>query len=254
MSKKNYNTTDLDPKTAFERHIYHRDQFAHYLRWTHVLKCMKVGDSVTDFGCGQGNLAEVLYRNRFKADPYTGLEIRKKTVEKAREAFKEVPWVGFYELDIVKAPIGFFQELPRAKHVVSFEVLEHVGKQNGPEFMDRFAACGDADSVFYLSTPNYDPAVGAAGNHTYDSGDGNGVQPQEFTHQEVQELVDRHFTVTEKFGTFASQKDYKGKFEAWHLKMFTELNKYYCSNLISVMMAPMFPEQARNTLWKMKLK
>ena len=26
-----YNTTELDPDTTFERHVYHRDQFAHYL-------------------------------------------------------------------------------------------------------------------------------------------------------------------------------------------------------------------------------
>ena len=30
-------------------------------------------------------------------------------------------------------------------------------------------------ATYYLSTPNYDPSVGAAGNHTYDSGDGRGV-------------------------------------------------------------------------------
>ena len=251
---KNYNTTDLDPKTAFERHIYHRDQFAHYLRWTHVLKCMKIGDSVIDFGCGQGSLAEVLYRNRFSAKDYWGFDIREKSLAKAAEKFKDVPWVNFCTADLVKTPLGFFKANGPAKHVVSFEVLEHVGKVNGPAFMERFAACGDKDSVFYLSTPNYDPAVGAAGNHTYDSGDGNGVQPQEFTHQEVQELVDKHFVVTEKFGTFASQKDYKTKLEAWQLKMFQELNKYYDTNLVAVMMAPMFPEQARNCLWKMKLK
>lgn len=250
---KNYNTTDLDPKVAFERHIYHRDQFAHYLRWTHVLKCMKRDDSVVDFGCGNGNLAEVLYRNRFAASSYTGLDIRAKTLDKARLAFKDVPWVTFLQADLVKEKPVFFEfNVPPAKHVCSFEVLEHVGKANGQAFMENFAACGDQESTFYLSTPNYDPDVGAAGNHTYDSGDGNGVQPQEFTHEEIQALVDPLFEVTEKYGTFASQKDYKQKLEAWQVKMYQELKRYYDSNLIAVIMAPMFPEQSRNTLWKMK--
>jgi hypothetical protein len=42
---KKYNTTDLDPEATFERHVFHRDQFAHYLRWTHVLKAaLKTAD------------------------------------------------------------------------------------------------------------------------------------------------------------------------------------------------------------------
>ena len=39
---KVYNTTDLRPDQAFECHVFHRDQFAHYLRWTHVLKEAKI--------------------------------------------------------------------------------------------------------------------------------------------------------------------------------------------------------------------
>lgn len=62
MSKKTegYNATALDPAATFERHVYHRDQFAHYLRWTHILKVAKIGDSIVDFGCGAGDLLEVL--------------------------------------------------------------------------------------------------------------------------------------------------------------------------------------------------
>lgn len=48
---KKYNTTDLDPTTSFERHVFHRDQFAHYLRWTHILKEAKIGETIVDFGC-----------------------------------------------------------------------------------------------------------------------------------------------------------------------------------------------------------
>ena len=61
---KAYNTTDLRPDQAFERHVFHRDQFAHYLRWTHILKEAKIGESIVDFGCGAANLLEVLYRNK----------------------------------------------------------------------------------------------------------------------------------------------------------------------------------------------
>ena len=33
-----YNKTQLHPEQIFEKHIFHRDQFAHYLRWNYILK------------------------------------------------------------------------------------------------------------------------------------------------------------------------------------------------------------------------
>lgn len=36
--------------------------------------------------------------------------------------------------------------------------------------------------------------------------------------------------------------------------MFSELRKYYDTNLLSNIMAPFFPEQSRNTLWVLKVK
>ena len=35
---KVYNTTDLRPDQAFERHVFHRDQFAHYLEMNNNFK------------------------------------------------------------------------------------------------------------------------------------------------------------------------------------------------------------------------
>ena len=42
------NWTQLNPETAFERHVFHRDQFAHYLRWTHLLKIIDIGKKAMD--------------------------------------------------------------------------------------------------------------------------------------------------------------------------------------------------------------
>ena len=86
---KVYNTTDLRPDQAFERHVFHRDQFAHYLRWTHILKEAKIGESIVDFGCGAANLLEVLYRNKFKQKEYIGIDIREKTIQQAAEKYAD---------------------------------------------------------------------------------------------------------------------------------------------------------------------
>lgn len=249
MSKP-YNTTDLDPKTTFERHVFHRDQFAHYLRWTHVLKEAKIGESIVDFGAGKCNLLEVLYRNRFKPSKYVALEYKKSEMDKAREKYSNLPFPAeFIQQDIIKPELDFTKF--QADKVVSFEVAEHVGKQNVPTFLANFKKCGKDTARFYLSTPNYDPQVGAAGNHTYDSGDGNGVQPQELDHFELQQMIlDAGFNIVNKFGTFASQRDYKESLNEWQKNMFEAISKYYDSNLVSNLMAPVVEaELARNTLW-----
>jgi SAM-dependent methyltransferase len=249
---KAYNTTDLRPDQAFERHVFHRDQFAHYLRWTHILKEAKIGESIVDFGCGAANLLEVLYRNKFKQKEYIGIDIREKTIQEATEKYANVPWAHFYVADLVKNYMDFSKF--NADKVCAFEVLEHVGKQNADAFLKNFKACGNNNATYYLSTPNYDPSVGAAGNHTYDSGDGRGVDVQEFDHWELEGILLKHFNIVKKFGTFASAKDYKPLMNDWQQKMFDALKEYYDSNLIANIMAPMFPDASRNTLWVLKRK
>jgi cyclopropane fatty-acyl-phospholipid synthase-like methyltransferase len=245
---KNYNTTDLDPETTFERHVFHRDQFAHYLRWTHILKEAKIGEIIVDFGCGKGNLLEVLYRNKFKCEAYIGIDIREKTIALASERYKNVDWAHFFADDLILPKINFSNL--KADKVCSFEVIEHVGKQNAKIFLENFKNCGKDNAKYYLSTPNHDEKVGAAGNHTYDSGDGRGVAVQEFEHFELQTLIlEAGFTIEKKFGTFASIRDYKELLNDWQKEMFKELCKYYDSNLVSNIMAPLFPENSRNTIW-----
>lgn len=249
---KKYNTTDLDPQTTFERHVFHRDQFAHYLRWTYILKEAKIGESIVDFGCGKGNLLEVLYRNKFKCKQYIGIDIREKTILKAKEHFENVDWASFLADDLI-IPKNDYKKF-KADKVCSFEVLEHVGKQNADIFCENFKACGNDDATFYLSTPNYDEKVGAAGNHTYDSGDGRGIAIQEFSYQELHDLFSKHFVIVKTFGTFASIRDYKPFMNEWQNNMFDHLKEYYDSNLVSNLMAPFFPEHSRNTLWVLKKK
>ena len=91
----NYNTTQLDPDKAFERHVFHRDMFAHFLRWTNILRLADAGAKILDFGCGSGNQYEVLYRNRFKPAKFIGLDIRSQTIKKNHVKFPQenVDWL-----------------------------------------------------------------------------------------------------------------------------------------------------------------
>lgn len=251
---KNYNVTALVPEKTFNKHIYHRDQFAHYLRWSHVLKKISKTkkSTVVDFGCGQGSLFKVMYHNRFVPNKYVGLDIRKQTIEKCKEEFKHLPYVEFVTADLCKNDIDYSKY--NADLVVSFEVLEHVGKQNVDKFLENFKACGSNDATYYLSTPNYNENIGAAKNHIYDSGDGRGEAVQEFTYNETKENLLKYFDIINEYGTFASKKDYLPYLNDWQKKMYDTLNDYYDKELLANFMAPMFPEHSRNTMWILKRK
>lgn len=243
---KKYNTTQLNPETCFEKHVFHRDQFAHYLRWTYVLKIAKIGMNILDVGCGSGNLYEVFYRNRYKPNNFTGVDIRKKTIEQNRLKFPKALW---YDLDIVNDNLSDKNDWDI---ITSFEVIEHIGKSNGQKYLDNIKKVMNDKTLFLLSTPCFNGK--AANNHTYDCGDGNGKIPQEYSYNELKELLEKNFNIENIFGTFASQSDYKKYMNDWQTKMFNELSKYYDSNLISNIMAPMFPDKSRNCLWVLKLK
>lgn len=246
-----YNTTQLHPEITFEKHVYHRDQFAHYFRWCYVMNQIHGMDrpTILDFGCGNGNLAEVLYRNRRHCEMYYGLDVRKQTIDKLREKWKQIPWAHWNDADLVKP---FETSIASIKgswdYITCFEVIEHIGKKNAPQFLDNIAMCMDEESTLLLSTPNYDEKVGAANNHII-----NG-EICEFTHQELQVLLSERFTIVKKFGTFASVKDYKPLLNEWQKQMYDGLKEFYDQDLVSNIMAPFFPEQSRNTLWVCKLK
>lgn len=242
-----YNKTQLNPDLAFERHVYHRDMFCHYLRWSHVLKIAKIGQRILDFGCGSGNLAEVFYRNRFKPERYLGLDIRKKIIDKNKEKFKNIAWANFMVEDLCnlsKIYRGLWDL------IISFEVLEHVGKENGNIFIENIVKHMNVDSICLLSTPVFDENVGAAKNHIINGKIG------EYTFDECKKLITKYFIIEKVYGTFASKKDYLNelrKNENLH-DLYLQLNEYYDSNIISVMFAPLFPSMSRNCIWRCRLK
>ena len=102
--------------------------------------------------------------------------------------------------------------------------------------------------LFLLSTPNYDEQVGAASNHII-----NG-EICEFDHFELQDILERYFTIENKYGTFASIRDYKPLMNDWQKQYFETVSEYFDTNILSNLMAPMFPAESRNCLWVLKVK
>lgn len=249
-NKRGYNCTQLTPQNEFERHIYHRDQFAHYFRWSHVLKNAKIGQKILDFGCGSGEMLEVFYRNKYRPKQYLGLDIRSQTITENNEKFGKLDFAEFRQADLCQPELDLGQTFDI---ITCFEVIEHIGHANADNFLDNIAYHCDENTTVYLSTPNYDPQVGAANNHMLGTGENKEIG--EWDHFELQDKLSEYFTIEHKYGTFASIKDYKEDLTGWKKEAFEELRKYYDTNLLSNLMAPMVPaEHARNCLWVLKVR
>lgn len=246
-----YNCTQLTPQETFERHIYHRDQFAHYLRWSHVLKDAKIGQTILDFGCGSGEMLELFYRNRYRPKRYLGLEVRDKQVKINQEKFAKLDFAEFRQCDLCQPNLDLGETFDI---VTCFEVMEHIGHENADVFLDNLAYHCRPDTIIYLSTPNYDPEVGAAENHMLTKSDGT-REVGEWDHFELQKELEQFFIIDHKYGTFASQKDYKDDLHDWQIPMYEALKEYYDTNLVANIMAPLIPaEHARNCLWVMRVR
>lgn len=241
--KTPYNCTQLSPEICFQKHVFHRDQFAHYLRWSFVLRNIELKNPparVLDVGCGSGNLFETLWRNMVRVD-YTGLDVRKRTIANNIEKFKSSSLHPQFFCHDITTPLPVQGEFD---YVCSFEVIEHIGRANAPLYLGHMRNVMTEKTLLYISTPNYDPAVGAAKNHIQ-----NDVV-QEFTHIEMKRLLlDAGFEISMKYGTFASKKDIYPLLNVEQKNLYDQLSAYYDTNVMSIMFAPLFPEQGRNCLW-----
>jgi 2-polyprenyl-3-methyl-5-hydroxy-6-metoxy-1,4-benzoquinol methylase len=248
---KEYNTTNLNPQAAFERHVFHRDMFAHFLRWSHVLRRLERGLNVLDVCCGPGELLEVVYRNRFAAKEYCGIDIRDSVIGTNRRKWKDVPWARFEPCDIVKGPI------PRPKDgdwdlICFFEGIEHIPHRYGEALMGNIAAVMGADTALLISTPIFNGQ--AAANHHVE-----GVRT-EYTWEELHALLskfmDMHPKAWKNWGTFASKDEILPLVSQNPelLKIYERLEQYYDSNLMAVLFAPLFPRFSRNSMWEMRKK
>jgi len=234
------NKTHLDIEKANERGLAHRDYLAHSLRWTHVLKHVKKDDmNILDVGCGNAMLAQVLYVNKRGNCNYTGVEIRKTMLDIAdKRKLKKEP--RLIQMDITKDKMPVDDGW--ADIVTCFEVAEHIPPEDLDFMLKDINRCVKSNGVVLLSTPNYDGKHQAA-NHL-----------KEYTEDELSNHLRQYFSITKKYGTFASQKDIEVILSQSERELWEKLKEYYDSNMFSVLFAPLYPSQSRNILWVLKKK
>jgi len=239
---KSVDTTRLSIETAMEHGWIHRDYLAHCLRYSHVVKYLHGGGkyktvNVLDIGCGgETPLAKTMYHNRLShtSGSYTGVDYGTIT-----KPMKLGPTAKFNMTLHEKTDYVKFKVAKQPDVIVCFEVLEHVEPMHAFKMLKKMGDdLADGGKIF-ISTPVFDPRTGAAANHV-----------NEMSFKGLKLLIKlAGLDAYEVFGTFASMREYKPEMSAAQKEVFDELSDYYDSNVISCLMAPMFPEKSRNCLW-----
>jgi 2-polyprenyl-3-methyl-5-hydroxy-6-metoxy-1,4-benzoquinol methylase len=242
---KDYNTTQLNPASIFERHVYHRDQFAHYLRWSFLLKQCDRYMNILDFGCGSGELLETVYRNRYKPLFYLGVDIREKTINNNVDKFIKLPFPHAFIVNDLTVPFKYPTKSNTPWDIIScFEVTEHIPREKQHLLFENIALNAGEDTLILISTPNYDPKKGAAENHKID-----GVECERTYKEMLQLLQDAGLKVLQSYGTFADMSAIEDNLPSSEKITFMKLKEYHDVNVLSVMFAPLIPQFSRNVLY-----
>lgn len=255
---KDMDTTSLSIEEAAKRGWIHRDYIAHVFRWQHVVKKMrgpKFKDMwLLDVGCGkEAPLPFTLYSNVLNhkggKGGYLGLDYGRKIEPHhlLTNAVKNGTFnASFVErCDFTKGVPVVSQGIrddpcPHEYDVVTcFEVVEHVEPFTAFQVLSQIAKALKSNGTAYISTPVFDPKVGAAANH---------VNEMSYTLMEcmIAAAGMKHILV---YGTFASQKDLKPVMTVEHRDLLSHLSQYHDPNVLANFFAPLYPQQSRNCLW-----
>lgn len=238
--------THLSIDLAEERGFIHRDYIAHCFRWSHVVKFLMQkhryqNSHIIDIGCGKDQpLPRLLYSNRMTGFDYTGIDVNKMSFHPSLVAAhnnNKIRVELFDETDASRLdPADLAWGL--GDYGVAFEVLEHMQPYILSRMLTNWKRLFKPGATIFASTPVFNGS--AAANHINEMG-----------RETLGSLFEHHgFTVVNHYGTFASQSDLK--LNGAETDVFERLSKYYDSNVLSVIMAPLHPEYSRNCLWVLK--
>jgi len=201
-----------------------------------------MGERILDVGCGVNTpLLWTCYTNKFSPKLYVGCDYRSK--------FETDPSKFPFQVELINkfdVADGYDWEMLETKYpkpfdiIACLEVLEHMEKKDGIKLLENLSLYGNK-SLIFLSTPCFNGSKAA--NHIY-----------EWSYLELETELTKYFTIEERYGTFASQSDILPHASSAERDVFNQLKRYYDSNILSILLAPLHPEHSRNCIWRLRAR
>lgn len=247
-SGKKIDTTMLSIARAAERGIMHRDYLAHCFRYTHIIHYLNQQNKFTwaqilDVGCGrQAPLARTMYsRMKFPIETDLGCYVGVDITQIDDEFF---PKDGHFRMALYPK-MDFADDINWDAEdyfdvETCFEMVEHIEPDHALRTLQKMHLYLKPEGRAFISTPVYSKRLGAAGNHV-----------NEMSYEAMAWMLRMAgFEIEQVFGTFASQRDIRPALPSEWADLYDEIGAYYDPELFATFMAPLFPEQSRNCLWR----
>lgn len=227
-------------KSQSYQHLVHRDYAAHYFRWGFIKNWVKTNDKakVLDIGCGQDlPLPSLLsHTPSFLPKTYVGVDLNK--IAKKFNA----KWVGGIhdEFNFIDNWKEILDQHGKFDVIVNLEVIEHMHVKDGLKLLKAMKSCLNPEGSIFLSTPCYD-GKRAAANHLH-----------EYTVPELAESIDKAgLKVSDRWGTFMNWNALKKVATSSQLELVNQLRAYYHLDVLSIFLAPLYPDDSRNNMWRL---
>lgn len=208
--------------------LVHRDYGAHFFRWSAARRLITDQTTVLDVGCGKDMpLAKVLMGAYAQPKSYTGIDLN-KIAEPARAKWLTLhDQTSALEIDLP----GTFDV------VICFEVIEHMGKEDGERLIRRLVDWRGDRGTLLMSTPVFH--AHKAADHIY-----------EWSREEIMAAVNgAGASISGCFGTFARIPALRAVLTPEERSVFNRLAAYYDYNALSLIFAPLHPEVSSNNIW-----
>lgn len=241
-----YDRSHLSPERAYRMG---RDYLAHCIRYGWPMRVVREsigpGAKIIEVGCGEeipffrALTCDHSAVKHYKPDLFVGVDLN---------PIKYNPQVaGCRTVVLPRTNLLDHPELVPDEHfdlVLSFEVLEHMDKPQGEQFLDLLVGLArrkPSGGTILLSTPVNDGFI--AKNHIY-----------EWRLSELQRAWEkRGCKVVSRHGTFANLSRLIGVLTADERAVWNRLAQYHGPHTLSCVFAALHPGAARNVAWRVEV-
>jgi hypothetical protein len=246
-----FDRSHLSPEHAYR---IGRDYLAHCIRYGWPMKVIKerfgVGARILELGCGKELpmfrtlTCDHSATTHYKPSRYVGIDLNRV---KYNPNVNGIRTTILSEVNVVTQPEKIPDEV--FDLVASFEVVEHMGKDDGTRFLDAIISSArrkilreDKVGVALISTPVNGGTI--AKNHIY-----------EWQRGELRRAIEAlGGTVVGEHGTFSNIKELVNVLTPVERQLWNSLADYHTPHVLSCLFSANHPEAARNVAWLVEVR
>ena len=228
----NQNITNADEEG--NANVFKTSNFIKIVNRLNLLKNANAGESVCDFGCGDGSLVELLYRNKVAPSRYVGLDSNPVSIEQHQAKWSRLKWTTFLAVNPCYGGTDYSTFLSvEADSVIAHNVPADITKADFYNYIQNFYMCGNPEAHYSLLLPR---------------------SIDQLSEQDIATEIETYFQITHRHGVNGSLERFIPFMNKSQEEFYKTLSAYYSNEILSAFLSPFFPDQCPQNLWTLKRK